>query len=70
MKTLDNYVNINQAAILLNCNRTWVNRLILTGRLQAERYGRDWLIDRESIELYKTTKRKPGNPNFPQPEPK
>jgi excisionase family DNA binding protein len=39
-----------EAAALLNVNASRVRQLILSGRLPAEKHGRDWAIKREDAE--------------------
>lgn len=52
-----------QAAKTLNITPRRVRALINTGRLPAEKHGRDWAIKPEDLELVKV--RKPGRPRLP-----
>ena len=49
-----------QTAALLGINDSRVRQLILSGRLPAQKIGRDWII-REK-DLKKVADRKPGRP--------
>lgn len=37
-----------------------VRQLILSGTLKAEKFGRDWMVDEQSVEEYRTSDRKRG----------
>lgn len=41
-----------QAAELLGIDRASIARLIRQGKLQGERFGRDWMVYRQSVEDY------------------
>jgi excisionase family DNA binding protein len=45
-------ITTSEAAALLNVNASRVRQLILSGRLPAEKHGRDWAIKREAVETY------------------
>ena len=49
-----------QAAKVLGINDSRVRQLILSGRLPARKFGRDWII--EEKDLKKVADRKPGRP--------
>ena len=49
MTTLTN-ITVKQAAALLGVTPQRVRALIKAGMLQAEKWGRDWQIDAESVE--------------------
>ena len=53
----------NQAATILQVSRSRILKLIEAGRLPAEKFGRDWLIRPEDLELVKV--RRPGRPPRP-----
>jgi len=40
-----------QAAKALNVNDSRVRQLILAGRLPAQKFGRDWLIQKKDLKL-------------------
>jgi excisionase family DNA binding protein len=49
-----------QAAAILQVSRRRVEALISASRLPAQKFGRDWLIRPEDLELVKV--RRPGRP--------
>lgn len=49
-----------QAAKTLGINDSRVRQLILSGRLPAQKIGRDWIIQEK--DLKKVSDRKPGRP--------
>lgn len=49
-----------QAARALGINDSRVRQLILSGRLPAQKIGRDWIIQEK--DLKKVSNRKPGRP--------
>ncbi len=49
-----------QAAKALKVNDSRVRQLILAGRLPAQKFGRDWLIQKKDLKL--VANRKPGRP--------
>jgi excisionase family DNA binding protein len=55
-----NLLTTKQAAKVLKINDSRVRQLILSGRLPAKKFGRDWQI-REK-DLKKVENRKPGRP--------
>lgn len=53
-------ITTKAAAAELGVSRRRVNELIKLGTLEAERFGRDWQVDSESVETYKNSPRKAG----------
>ena len=53
-------LNTKQAAKALAVNDSRVRQLILSGRLPAQKIGRDWIIKEK--DLKKVADRKPGRP--------
>lgn len=51
-----------EAAARLGLSTERITHLIWSKRLVAEKRGRDWLIDAESVEVYAATPRKRGRP--------
>ena len=49
-----------QAATILQISRSRILKLIEAGRLPAKKFGRDWLIRLDDLELVKV--RRPGRP--------
>lgn len=66
MEGLENKVTTGQAAELLKCTDRHVRHLIEVDAIVAVPWGRDWIIDRPSVEAYAATDRKRG----PKPKPK
>lgn len=64
LDALDAVVTVGEAAKFLGLHRTLVARYCMEGRLAAEKPGRDWLIDRESLREFAETPRPVGNPMF------
>jgi len=44
------YLTVEETAIYLRCTRRTVEELLLSGRIEAKKIGRRWLITREAIE--------------------
>lgn len=53
----DNTLSTTQAGIILGLTRRWVFELIRRGKLDAVRIGRDWRVDRDSVEAYRATRK-------------
>jgi excisionase family DNA binding protein len=51
---------VKQAAIILNVNEARVRQFIYSGRLFAEKVGRDLLIKSDDLEAFAQIERKPG----------
>lgn len=51
-----------EAAAILGISRQRILALIHLGTLKAEKFGRDWQIDEESVTAYQHTARKAGRP--------
>ncbi|MDR3577060.1 MAG: helix-turn-helix domain-containing protein [Anaerolineaceae bacterium] len=49
-------------AEILGINIRTVHSLIKRARLPAEKFGRDWLVKVEDLEIYKENRRRPGRP--------
>lgn len=61
---LGNLVSVSEAAERLNISDVLILRYISQGRLRAEKKGRMWLIDEESLDDFASKPRSVGNPNF------
>jgi len=59
-QTQSRFLTTRAAADELGCSRCRVEQLILTGRLRAEKHGRDWLILPRALDAVR--KRKNGRP--------
>ena len=57
MSLTDDYVSVHDAAIMLNVDRTRVNRLLYQGRFEgAVKIARNWVIPREVVENFQRLK--------------
>lgn len=55
------FVTTGEAAEIMNIkHRESVLRLIREGKVFAEKWGRDWLVSRESAAAYASSERKTG----------
>ena len=54
MKT--DYLTTMEAAIRLKCATTYIRRLCRRSVLTAEEFGRDWRIERRSVERYQAAR--------------
>lgn len=57
---MEGYVTTAQAARIIRCNASRVRQLLLEGKLQGEKVGRDWLVLEASAKAYRDADRKPG----------
>jgi len=55
-------ITTKRAAKILGCNSSRVRQFILSGRLHAEKHGRDWLISKSAVLRFARSERKPGRP--------
>ena len=53
MDQLEGWVITKEAADLTGYNIKYLRRLVRSGRIEARKVGRDWLIKRESLLAYK-----------------
>jgi excisionase family DNA binding protein len=51
--TFDGWVTIAEAAALSGYSPAYVRQLANRGRIDGHKVGRDWLIERESLEAYR-----------------
>jgi len=56
------YKTVKQAAKFLNVNEARVSQFIYSGRLHAEKVGRDLLIKSDDLESFAEIERKTGRP--------
>ncbi len=57
MSLTDEYISVHDAAIMLNVDRTRINRLLYQGRFEgAVKIARNWVIPRSSVENFKRLK--------------
>jgi len=50
-------ISTKEAAGILNISQNAVSRAIARGRLLATKVGRDWVVNKESLEQYKSRKK-------------
>lgn len=50
--TPTNWITTAEAAELTGYDPTHIRRLVRTGRIHGKKFGRDWMIDRESIVVH------------------
>ena len=54
MSLTDEYISVHDAALMLNVDRTRINRLLNQGRFDgAVKIARNWVIPRVSVETFK-----------------
>ena len=57
MSLTDEYMSVHDAAIMLNVDRTRINRLLNQGRFDgAVKIARNWVIPRASVESFQRLK--------------
>lgn len=65
---LDDYMRVAEAALELGVTSQQVRQLVKQGRLQAERLSaRLYLVERQSVEAYKHSRRSAGRPRIERP---
>jgi Helix-turn-helix domain len=62
----DDFITSPEAAALAGVSVSRMNVLVRTGRIDAQKFGRDWAISRASTVKWKTT----GNHTAGMPKPK
>jgi len=50
---MDDYLTTNKAARILGYHPDHLRRLLRDGTIEARKFGRDWLIDRQEVERIK-----------------
>lgn len=55
-------LTVNQVADKLGVTPSLVRRFCRDGRLKAQKIGRDWLIDKRSLDSFSGKPRKAGRP--------
>lgn len=53
------WVTVKQAAEVLGHTEQWTRTLIRRGFIEAQKFGRDWLVSRASIDTYKRERDNP-----------
>jgi excisionase family DNA binding protein len=49
LKSKTNYITSTEAADILGFSRDYVRKLIIEGRLKAEKLGRNWIIEKKYL---------------------
>jgi excisionase family DNA binding protein len=52
----------DDAADLVGLDRSRIRQLAIAGQVRAQKIGGTWLIEKDSLEQWKATVRKPGRP--------
>jgi excisionase family DNA binding protein len=64
MTKLEDCVTIQEAAELTGFSRTHVRRLVVAGRIEGLKVGRDWLVDRAALLAYSERAQALGRQKF------
>jgi excisionase family DNA binding protein len=59
---LGKYISVNEASKRSGLSVVWIRRLARQGKIEAKRFGRDWLIVARSIDKYVASPRVIGRP--------
>jgi excisionase family DNA binding protein len=57
---LDEWITTTEAANLSGFHIEHIRRLIRNGHVDARKWGREWMVDRNSLVAYLDMERKPG----------
>ena len=60
----DRYINTQEAMELSGFSGRFIRLLLEQGRIKGRKPGRDWIIDRKSLEEYVASERKKGRPRL------
>jgi len=60
----EDYITTGEAARVAEVTTGRIRQLLLKGRLKGKRFGRDWMVDRNSILEFAASQRKPGRPSI------
>jgi excisionase family DNA binding protein len=63
----EEWMRTDEVAAELDVSKTVVWRQITSGRLPAEKFGRDWRIKRKDFEEFRRLRRTRGRPRKPAP---
>lgn len=65
---MSRWLTVREVATRLGIDTSLVARYCAEGRLRAEKPGRDWLIEPESVDEFELERRRPGRPpTIPNP---
>lgn len=54
------WITTQEAAQILGVTPHHITYLLRTGKLKGKKFVRDWMVDRNSVEEYAASNRKPG----------
>jgi len=60
------WITTTQAANISGYHIEYIRRLIRSGQISAQKWGREWMVSRKSLQEYLAIEKKPG----PKPSPK
>lgn len=67
---MDNTLTVEEAAKILGCHPDMIRKLCRAGTIECEKFSNVWMVDRSSVEDYKTRPRhKPGPKPKKKPDP-
>ena len=58
----DGFISSKEAAEIAGVTTGYIRRLLLRGRLKGKKLGRDWLVNRKSVQEFVQSPRKTGRP--------
>ena len=58
----DGYISSKEAGEIAGVTTGYIRRLLLQGRLKGKKIGRDWLVNRKSVQEFVQSPRKTGRP--------
>jgi excisionase family DNA binding protein len=50
------------AAEIIGCDEAYVRQLLIAGKVDGQKFGRDWMVSRESAEQYRQFRPATGRP--------
>jgi excisionase family DNA binding protein len=56
------YISSKEAAEIAGVTTGYIRRLLLQGRLKGKKIGRDWRVNKKSIQEFVNSPRKTGRP--------
>ncbi|RPH70536.1 DNA-binding protein [bacterium] len=62
------WITVEEAARLTNYTRVHVRRLAIAGEVNAQRFGRAWMIDKDSLLVYFNKTQEQGKKRGPKPK--
>jgi excisionase family DNA binding protein len=56
----EEWITTQEAAEIIGVSIKQVSHLLLNGRIKGKKFGRFWMVDKQSAEEYAASNRKPG----------